>query len=110
MSESCGTCRFWATITNVDPKFGRCRRNPPAASTAAKHSFGTDDATSIFLHADAVWPVTAATEWCGACERGVPIDPPADPAVGQIFNDGMVWAWLGDEWRWLRNYVAPEFH
>jgi hypothetical protein len=55
-SSPCSTCEFWDSLP-PDASYGRCRVNPPQVVTVLQ---AAPDLGS------AHWPLTAASDWCGA--------------------------------------------
>lgn len=51
MTRACASCEWWDNPATGDPDFGYCHGAPPTAVP--------DDG-------EAMWPVTAASDFCGA--------------------------------------------
>lgn len=59
-AQSCQTCRFWDR-NQKNPKWGRCRFNPPNVLANEKHWTGSNYKTML-------WPDTCEMDWCGKFE------------------------------------------
>lgn len=57
-NSNCGNCRFWFELRESEPnsglpKFGKCKKNPPAMLVQDEKTYSGH-------------PITSESDWCGA--------------------------------------------
>jgi hypothetical protein len=103
MMPTCETCRFW-----LEPKIrqgrqllaGQCRRDAPALGPAA----------TFDRPANALWPSTYFSDWCGEHERRAAKTP---SQATRDYNDAAELASLGfirrSDYHWTQRFPAGAF-
>lgn len=63
-TQTCSTCKFWATEVPLTAASAECRAHPPQTNAGMKIQ-GAE-----VMAAGVRWPVTLAAWWCGEWVKG----------------------------------------